>query len=373
MARFNENNRRGKQSDNAGRPKRGVSSTRGRGGDSERKKTYGKSSEHKSEEDRPYRERTSRGKGNDLERKTSFKRSTPFKKRDDRPFRERDGESRDRKPFKKTPFQKDDRKSSYSERKEGGRFFKKSSSFKGRLSKPSKPGMRLNQFIAHAGICSRREADKYISAGLVTVNEKTITEMGFRVMPTDNVKFSNELIKSEQKKYLLLNKPKGYITTSDDPQKRKTVMELISGACKERLYPVGRLDRQTTGLLLFTNDGEMAKKLTNPGNRIKKIYHVTLDKNLTAADLKKIAEGLNTEEGNITVEAISYIKDAPKKEVGLELNFGRSGVVRRIFDHLEYSVVKLDRVYFGGLTKKDIPRGRHRFLTEKDLAILKMI
>lgn len=244
---------------------------------------------------------------------------------------------------------------------------------KGPRKKPTNEGMRLNQFIAHAGICSRREADQFIAAGVVSINDEVVVELGYRVKPSDSVKFNNELIKSEKKKYLLLNKPKGFICTSEDPKNRKTVMELVSGACKERLYPVGRLHRQTTGLLLFTNDGEVAKKLTNPKHSVKKIYHVLLDKNLKSADLKKIVEGVNLEEGAAYVEAATYIKNAPKREVGIEIHRGKNSTVRRIFEHLGYNVLRLDRVYFAGLTKKDIPRGRHRFLSEQEVAMLKMV
>tara|TARA_Y100001978_G_scaffold202618_1_gene224381 strand:+ start:676 stop:1497 length:822 start_codon:yes stop_codon:yes gene_type:complete len=254
----------------------------------------------------------------------------------------------------------------------------KNTPFKKRISKKPKnktvkEGMRLNQFIAHAGICSRREADQFIAAGLVSINDEVVTKMGYRVKPSDTVKFNNELIKSEKKKYILLNKPKGYICTSDDPKNRKTVMELVRGACKEILYPVGRLHRQTTGLLLFTNDGEMAKKLTNPKHGVKKIYHVLLDKNLKSVDLKKIVEGVNIEEGTAYVEAATYIKNAPKREVGIEIHRGKNSTVRRIFEHLGYNVLRLDRVYFAGLTKKDISRGRHRFLSEQEVAMLKMV
>ena len=253
-----------------------------------------------------------------------------------------------------------------------------SSPFKKRISKgpknqAKKEGMRLNQFIAHAGICSRREADQFIAAGVVSVNDEVVVEMGYRLKPTDSVKFNNAVIKSEKKKYLLLNKPKGFICTSEDPKNRKTVMELVSGACKERLYPVGRLHRQTTGLLLFTNDGEMAKKLTNPKHGLKKIYHVLLDKNLKSLDLKKIVEGIKLEEGIAYVEAATYIKDAPKREVGIEIHKGKNSTVRKIFEQLGYKVLRLDRVYFAGLTKKDIPRGRHRFLSEQEVSMLKMI
>ena len=254
----------------------------------------------------------------------------------------------------------------------------KSIPFNKRISKNPKnkivkQGMRLNQFIAHAGICSRREADQFIVAGLVSINDEVVTKMGYRVKPSDVVKFNNELIKSEKKKYLLLNKPKGYICTSEDPKNRKTVMELVGLACKERLYPVGRLHRQTTGLLLFTNDGSMAKKLTNPKHGVKKIYHVLLDKNLKSDDLKKIIKGVNLEEGIANVESATYIKNAPKREVGIEIHRGKNNTVRRIFEHLGYNVLRLDRVYFAGLTKRDIPRGRHRFLSEQEVAMLKMI
>ena len=250
--------------------------------------------------------------------------------------------------------------------------------FKKRISKNQKhktvkEGMRLNQFIAHAGICSRREADQFIAAGLVSVNHEVVTEMGYRVNPSDAVKFNNELIKSEKKKYLLLNKPKGYICTSEDPKNRKTVMELVSVACKERLYPVGRLHRQTTGLLLFTNDGDMAKKLTNPKHGVKKIYHVLLDKNLKSVDLKKIVEGITLEDGVAYIETATYIKNAPKREVGIEIHRGKNSTVRKIFECLGYNVLRLDRVYFAGLTKKDIPRGRHRFLSDQEVAMLKMV
>lgn len=240
-------------------------------------------------------------------------------------------------------------------------------------NKESKQGMRLNQFIAHAGICSRREADQFIAAGLVTINDEVVIKMGYRVTPSDSVKFNNELIKSEKKRYLLLNKPKGYICSSDDPKKRKTVMELVSGACKERLHPVGRLHRQTTGLLLFTNDVELVKKLTNPKHGVKKIYHILLDKNLKSIDLKKIVEGVNLEEGTAYVKEATYIKNAPKREVGIEIHKGKNSTVRKIFEQLGYNVLRLDRVYFSGLTKKDIPRGRHRFLSEQEVAMLKMV
>ncbi len=248
-------------------------------------------------------------------------------------------------------------------------------------SSPSKPAreeedgkIRLNKYIANAGICSRREADDLIESGVVQVNGKTITEMGFRVSPTDIVKYGGQTLRKERMVYLLLNKPKDYVTTSDDPQKRKTVLELIQGACKERVYPVGRLDRATTGLLMFTNDGELTKKLTHPKYGVKKIYHVELDKPLKRSDFDKIAEGLELEDGPIKVDEVSYAGNgADKAIVGVEIHSGKNRIVRRIFEHLGYNVRKLDRVMFGSLTKKDMPRGRWRFLTEAEIGMLKMI
>ena len=241
-----------------------------------------------------------------------------------------------------------------------------------RVQKVEKKGMRLNQFIAHAGISSRREADELIKAGLVKVNGSIVLEMGFRVKNTDTVKFNNETIRSETKRYLLLNKPKDFLTVTNDPRK-KNVYSLIESACKERLYPVGRLDKQTSGLLLFTNDGEMVKKLTNPRKPIKKIYHITLDKNLKANDMKRISEGVVLDGYKVLVDAISYVQNSPKKEVGVELSFAKNKTLKRLFLQLGYKLVKQDLVYFGGLTKKDISRGKYRFLSEKEVAMLKMI
>ena len=238
--------------------------------------------------------------------------------------------------------------------------------------KSDKPGIRLNQFIAHSGISSRREADNLIKAGLVQVNGKIIVEMGFKVMPTDTVKFNNETISSETKRYLLLNKPKDYLMSTDDP-KKKNVYELIAKACKEQLYPVGRLDRITSGLLLFTNDGKLSKKLTHSKQRLKKIYHISLDKNLKAADMNKIKEGVRINGFVVDVKTISYVQNSPKKEVGIEIHFGKNSTLKNLFAHLGYKIVRMDRVYFGGLTKKDIARGRHRFLSDKEVSMLKMI
>lgn len=233
--------------------------------------------------------------------------------------------------------------------------------------------IRLNRYIANAGICSRREADTYIAAGNVTVNGKAVTEMGYKVKRSDDVRFDGKRLNLEKKEYILLNKPKNFITTTSDEKGRRTVMELISSASNNRLLPVGRLDRNTTGLLLFTNDGDLTKKLTHPKHNVRKIYHVHLDNNLSLGDLHKIEAGLELEDGHISVDSISYIQGAPKREIGVEIHSGRNRIVRRIFEHLGYNVTKLDRVIFAGLTKKDLPRGHWRPLTEQEIINLKMI
>jgi 23S rRNA pseudouridine2605 synthase len=234
--------------------------------------------------------------------------------------------------------------------------------------------IRLNKYIANSGISSRREADRLIEAGAVSVNGIIVTELGTKVGPGDKVQYGDQTIKSEKPRYVLLNKPKGYITTVDDPEKRKTVMSLVAGACKERIYPVGRLDRNTTGLLLFTNDGNIAKKLTHPRYGIKKIYHVEIDKNLARADFIKITDGFRLEDEVIKVDSIEYIGDGKdKKQIGIELHSGQNRIVRRIFEHFEYKVLKLDRVYYAGLTKKNLPRGNYRLLDEQEINLLKMI
>ena len=236
---------------------------------------------------------------------------------------------------------------------------------------PNQP-LRLNKFLANAGVCSRREADDFIQAGVVSVNGNIVTELGTKVLRTDTVLFHDQLVTIEKKVYVLLNKPKDYVTTSDDPQNRKTVMDLVQDACRERIYPVGRLDRNTTGVLLLTNDGDLASKLTHPQYLKKKIYHVYLDKNVTAADIKQIAEGINLEDGEIHADAIEYASETDKKQVGIEIHSGRNRIVRRIFEHLGYHVVKLDRVFFAGLTKKNLRRGDWRYLTEKEVNMLRM-
>lgn len=236
--------------------------------------------------------------------------------------------------------------------------------------KEAEQGMRLNKFIAHSGVCSRRDADMYIASGSVQVNGQVITEMGYKVMPDDQVRFDGVELKAEKKVYVLLNKPKNYITTTDDPQDRRTVMELVKNAAKERIYPVGRLDRTTMGLLLFTNDGDMTRQLTHPSYRKKKIYQVSLDKPLTRADMDRIAEGITLEDGEIHADEIAYVKE-DKSEIGIEIHSGRNRIVRRIFESLGYSVRKLDRVYYAGLTKKNLKRGAWRFLTKEEVMRLK--
>jgi len=243
-------------------------------------------------------------------------------------------------------------------------------------SKPtleSKDGkIRLNKYISNAGICSRREADELIQSGAIKVNGQIVTTLGFRVSPIDKIQYGDETLSREKKQYVLLNKPKDYITTANDPEGRKTVMELIKDACRERLYPVGRLDRATTGLLLMTNDGELAKRLMHPSHEMRKVYHVTLNKNLKAVDLKKIAEGLDLEDGRAIVDEVAWASQDNKQEVGIVLHSGKNRIVRRIFEHLGYEVVKLDRTGLAGLTKKNLPRGKFRFLTEKELIMLRM-
>lgn len=229
---------------------------------------------------------------------------------------------------------------------------------------------RLNKYLANAGIASRREADQLIETGLVEVNGETITSMGYKVKPGDTVKFNGSAVNPERKVYYLMNKPKGFITTTDDPKARKTVMELIASAGKERIYPVGRLDRKTTGVLLFTNDGNLAKKLTHPSHGARKIYQVTLDKNLEKSDFHKIQEGLNLEDGPIKVDELAYVEGKSRKNIGVILHSGRNRIVRRIFEHLGYEVTQLDRVSFAGLTKKNLSRGQWRKLSPQELQFL---
>ena len=236
---------------------------------------------------------------------------------------------------------------------------------------PTEP-IRLNKFLANAGVCSRREADEFIQAGVVTVNGEVVTELGTKVLRTDVVKFHDDPVLLEKKVYVLLNKPKDYVTTSDDPQQRKTVMDLVKNACPERIYPVGRLDRNTTGVLLLTNDGDLASKLTHPKVLKKKIYHVYLDRNVTAHDMEEIANGITLDDGEIKADAIEYADPVDKKQVGIEIHSGKNRIVRRIFESFGYKVLKLDRVQFAGLTKKNLRRGDWRYLTEDEVDRLRM-
>ena len=234
--------------------------------------------------------------------------------------------------------------------------------------------IRLNKYLADCGICSRREADDLIKAGCVTVNGEVVTTMGFKVKTSDKVVYGGQTLNREKLRYILLNKPKGYITTADDPEGRETVMELVKGACDERIFPVGRLDKNTTGLLLLTNDGDLAKKLTHPSSEITKLYHVVLNKPLTKNDMLRISEGVELDDGFISADSIAYDEDDDsKKGVGIELHSGRNRIVRRIFEHLGYDVMKLDRVMFAGLDKYKLPRGEWRFLTDREVAMLKKL
>ena len=251
------------------------------------------------------------------------------------------------------------------------RFPDKPAEYKDTITDPNAP-IRLNKYLANAGTCSRREADTYIEAGVVKVNGEVVTELGVKVSRFDTVLFHDQLVKLESKIYVLLNKPKDCVTTSDDPQARLTVMDLVKKACNERIYPVGRLDKNTTGVLLLTNDGDLASKLMHPKFLKKKIYHIWLDRNITKEDMEKIAAGIELEDGEIHADAISFASDDDKSQVGIEIHSGRNRIVRRIFEHLDYRVLKLDRVYFAGLTKKNLPRGNWRHLTQVEVNMLRM-
>ena len=292
--------------------------------------------------DRPYRPRYN-GEGGD---------------RPQRPYGNRDSYSR---PIRRTADY--DPNAKYSK--------KKQIEYKEQFVDPNEP-IRLNKFLANAGVCSRREADEFITAGVVSVNGEVVTELGTKIKRGDEVKFHDQAVSIERKIYVLLNKPKDTVTTSDDPQARRTVMDLVKGACSERIYPVGRLDRNTTGVLLLTNDGDLASKLTHPKYLKKKIYHVHLDKNLTKADMEQIAAGIQLDDGEIQADAISYTDDFKKDEVGIEIHSGKNRIVRLIFESLGYKVVKLDRVFFAGLTKKGLRRGEWRYLTEQEVNFLRM-
>ena len=312
--------------------------------------------------------------------------------REDRPWRKDDRPSSPYKPQRRDEsqpygerprFQKDgDRKggfgkkwdrsdSSRGARTHDSRFKKDRKEDYPRYDAPKPQGaIRLNRFIANSGICSRREADDLITAGVVAVNGKIVTELGTKVNPEDEVRFNGEIVKGEKKVYILMNKPKGFVTSVEDPHSDKTVMDLIKGACTERVYPVGRLDKNSVGVLLFTNDGDLTRKLTHPSYNKQKIYQVTLDKPLSEEDMTKIAEGITLEDGPIFADEVSYVSEN-RKEVGIEIHSGKNRIVRRIFESLGYSVQKLDRVYFAGLTKKRLKRGGWRFLSPREVSMLK--
>ena len=317
--------------------------------------------------DRPYRprynseggERPQRPYGNNAGGDRPFRpRYNSNGDRPQRPYGNRDSYSR---PIRRTGDY--DPNAKYSK--------KKQIEYKEQFVDPNEP-IRLNKFLANAGVCSRREADEFITAGVVSVNGEVVTELGTKIKRGDEVKFHDQTVSIERKIYVLLNKPKDTVTTSDDPQARRTVMDLVKGACDERIYPVGRLDRNTTGVLLLTNDGDLASKLTHPKYLKKKIYHVHLDKNLTKADMEQIAAGIQLDDGEIQADAISYTDDFKKDEVGIEIHSGKNRIVRRIFESLGYKVVKLDRVFFAGLTKKGLRRGEWRYLTEQEVNFLRM-
>ena len=275
------------------------------------------------------------------------------------------------KPYGASPYKKGPRQHSADYDPNAKYSMKKRIEYKEINYDPNEP-LRLNKFLANAGICSRREADEFIQAGVVSVNGEVVTELGTKILRTDVVKFHDQPVSIEKKVYVLLNKPKDYVTTSDDPQQRKTVMDLVKNACPERIYPVGRLDRNTTGVLLLTNDGDLASKLTHPKYLKKKIYHVYLDKNVTAHDLQQIAEGVQLEDGEIKADDVQYAHPTDKKQVGIEIHSGKNRIVRRIFESLGYRVQKLDRVQFAGLTKKNLKRGDWRYLTEEEVDRLRM-
>lgn len=325
------------------------------------KKAYG---------DRPQTDRKLYSGSNDTNKKPyqssegkPFDKNSPTKRFNDKPFKSRaKGDSSDQ---DRSKFRSEDKKWSSEEH------FVNKRSKKAPVAKDD--GLiRLNRFIANAGICSRRKADELIAAGVVSVNGEPVTELGFKVDPAkDSIRYNGETLKREKMVYVLLNKPKDYITTTEDPQERKTVMNLVEKASRERIYPVGRLDRNTTGLLLMTNDGDLAEKLSHPRNNITKLYQVELNKSLSQGDLNKIAFGIELEDGVIKPDQVSYVAGGSKKEVGIQIHSGKNRVVRRIFESLGYEVVKLDRVVYSQLTKKDLPRGRWRYLEEKEIIQLK--
>ena len=355
------------------------------------RRTFGR----RDDERRPF------GRDDREERGTRGAARKPFGRRfedDEKPARRgfsrrNEDEREEKKPFGRRSFNKEEReerssRKPFGEKKSFGKRFDRDEERPARggrrgyrrekdpeFDRPRATGeIRLNKYLADSGICSRREADDLILAGAVSVNGEVVTELGTKVKTTDKVVYGGQTLNREKLRYVLLNKPKGVITTSDDPYERHTVMDLVEGACQERIYPVGRLDRNTIGLLLLTNDGELAKTLTHPSHNVKKLYHVTLNKPLTAADFEQIEKGLTLEDGPITVDKIDYVTDDPTmREVGVEIHSGRNHIVRRIFESLGYEVIKLDRVMLAGLTKQNLPRGHWRFLTSAEISMLKRI
>ena len=318
-------------------------------------------------EQRPYtpRPRFNSGEGGEQRSYTPRPRTGGYNQGGDRPYRPRTG------GYQGGGYNRPYRPRTADYNPNAKYSLKKQIEYKDILTDPNEP-IRLNKFLANAGICSRREADEFITAGVVSVNGEVVTELCTKIKRTDEVKFHDEPVSIERKTYILLNKPKDCVTTSDDPQERKTVMDFVKGACKERIYPVGRLDRNTTGVLLLTNDGDLASKLTHPKYLKKKIYHVYCDKNVTKADLDQIAAGVTLDDGEIHADAISYASETDKSQVGIEIHSGKNRIVRRIFESLGYKVIKLDRVYFAGLTKKGLRRGDWRYLTEQEVNMLRM-
>ena len=332
------------------------------GGDRPQRPSYGNNSGG----DRPYRPRYNSGDGGDRPQRSYGGSSYGGSSYGDRPQRPRFNPDGGRGGYGR-PQQR--RTPDYDPNAKYSR--KKQIEYKEQFTDPNEP-IRLNKFLANAGVCSRREADEFITAGVVSVNGVVVTELGTKIKRADEVKFHDQMVSIERKIYILLNKPKDTVTTSDDPQARRTVMDLVKGACDERIYPVGRLDRNTTGVLLLTNDGDLASKLTHPKFLKKKIYHVHTDKNVTKADMDQIAAGIQLDDGEIHADAISYTDDFKRDEVGIEIHSGKNRIVRRIFESLGYKVVKLDRVFFAGLTKKGLRRGEWRYLSEQEVNYLRM-
>jgi len=350
-----------------------------RGDKHERGERYGKSDRYdKNEKPQRFSKKDRHERGDRYGKSDGYGKNekTQRSDRSDKPYRDEKHQRYDRaerpgrdekhqRQYKSNRDERSDRHDKYDKREKGDRA-------KREVKTIDSDTVRLNKFIANSGICSRREADEYIKLGLVTVNGKIVTELGTKVKPDDDIRFDGERLKGEKKVYILMNKPKDYVTTMSDPHAKKCVIDLISpDKCKERVVPVGRLDKATTGVLLFTNDGDLAARLTHPSYNVKKIYHVFLDKNLTKNDFEALVKGITLEDGEIHADSLSYVDD-DMSQVGIEIHSGRNRLVRRMFEHLGYKVVKLDRVYFAGLTKRKLRRGAWRFLTEEEITFLKM-